>query len=240
MSILLALETSQRIGGVALRDPHGTVHVEMLAPRKRHDDDLLPAIDRVFARAGLKPIDLAGGAVAVSIGPGGFTGLRIAVSTIKMFAEALGPKVIAVPSALVAAESWNTTHPAATVDLRAVVALACKDTACWCTAVRLTQEGWHIEGQPGLRDAASLDVRGMHFVLADEHLPEPIRRLCEEHGVEVIEPSFDPRACLAVAARMERAGLWSDPLTLVPLYPREPEAVTLWDKKLQAASKRQG
>ena len=87
---------------------------------------------------------------------------------------------------------------------------------------------------------ASLDVRGMHFVLADEHLPEPIRRLCEEHGVEVIEPSFDPRACLAVAARMERAGLWSDPLTLVPLYPREPEAVTLWDKKLQAASKRQG
>src|SRR5919106_153062 len=153
MPALLAIETSQRVGGVALRDDRGVVLVEMLAPKKRHDDDLLPAIDRVFKRATLSPSDLAGGAVGVSIGPGGFTGLRIAVTTAKMFAEALGANVIAVPSALVAAHSTFATPSAPATDAAAlgqpvplreevIICLACKDFSCWCTRVRRDLGGW--------------------------------------------------------------------------------------------------
>ncbi|MHC4446612.1 MAG: tRNA (adenosine(37)-N6)-threonylcarbamoyltransferase complex dimerization subunit type 1 TsaB, partial [Planctomycetota bacterium] len=91
--ILLAIEASQRQGGVAVRDAAGEVHTESLAADRWHDDDLIAAVDRLFARLGLEPGDL--GVVGVSVGPGGFTGLRIAVSTAKMFAETLGAQLVA-------------------------------------------------------------------------------------------------------------------------------------------------
>src|SRR5262245_39572606 len=151
MSILLAIETSQRLGGIAVRAQDGTVHTEMLAPQKRHDDDLLPAIDRLLGRLNLSQGDL--GAVGVSIGPGGFTGLRIAVTTAKMFAEALGAAIIAVPSALVAAESYQGQGPI-------IVALSSKGDTCWCTRLHRVNGIWSIVGVPALVDADHLDLDG--------------------------------------------------------------------------------
>jgi len=244
MSVLLAIETSQRHGGVALRNRAGETYVELLSANKRHDDDLLPAIDRTFQRAGLTPRDLSGGVIGVSIGPGGFTGLRIAVSTVKMLAEVLGAKIVAVPSALVAAESWrqsrksDRTSPESNATLQhdypggsVVVALACKNDSCWCTRISCDERGCRIEGVPGLCDQTTLEVREITVVLADAHFPEPLRRRCEQASVAVVEPVFDPRACLTIADQMAREEKWSDPLLLLPLYPREPEAVTLWNKK---------
>jgi len=265
MPLLLAIETSQRIGGVALREipaigdlaagswKDKAIHVEMLRSADRHDDDLLPAIDRLFGRLGLTPRDLgaAGSAVAVSIGPGGFTGLRIGVSTAKMFAEVLGVKVIAVPSALVAAEAerqrsevrdqpGNLRFSDASVIL---VALACKGETCWCTRLQRGadqdnhEQGWRIiddpatGSSPGIADANSMNLAGVDALLGDEHLPQAIRARCEREGIPVIEPVFDPRACLIIAQRMVREGLTVDPLLLAPLYPRQPEAVTLWEKR---------
>jgi hypothetical protein len=45
--IMLAIETSQRTGGVALRDRAGQVHVERLGEGTRYDDELVPAIDAI-------------------------------------------------------------------------------------------------------------------------------------------------------------------------------------------------
>lgn len=252
MSITLAIETSQRLGSVALCDHTGAVHVEPLSPVKRHDDDLLAAIDRIFARARLSPTDMPGGTsetanggiVAVSIGPGGFTGLRIAVSTAKMFAEAAGTKIVAVPSALVATESsacWghdasfaahvlrNATQTTAPTAI--LVALACKGDSCWLTRVVHDGESWAIAGEPGLKHADTLDVQGIAAVLADAYFPEPMRQRCEQSGVSVIEPVFDARACLSIARTYAHRQQFVDPLVLTPLYPREPEAVTLWNQR---------
>ncbi len=85
--VLLAIEASQRRGGVAVRDRDGEDHVEWLGESARHDDDLLAAVDRLFGRLRLAPADT--GVVGVSTGPGGFTGLRVAVATAKMLAESL-------------------------------------------------------------------------------------------------------------------------------------------------------
>ncbi|MHC5022732.1 MAG: tRNA (adenosine(37)-N6)-threonylcarbamoyltransferase complex dimerization subunit type 1 TsaB, partial [Planctomycetota bacterium] len=148
-SVILAIETSQRVGGVAVGDGAGGVHVEMLHAAKRHDDDLLPAIDRLFGRLGLRPPDL--GTVGVSVGPGGFTGLRIAISTVKMFAQALNVDVVAVPSALVAAADCKRPGPV-------MVALACKGTTWWATSLKRDDEGhWQIEGEPGLMELGAFD-----------------------------------------------------------------------------------
>src|SRR5262245_58553079 len=69
--------------------------VEALAPERRHDDDLVPSIDRVFRRAGCSPGEI--GLVGVSIGPGGFTSLRIAIAAAKMICEATGSRCVGVP-----------------------------------------------------------------------------------------------------------------------------------------------
>jgi tRNA threonylcarbamoyladenosine biosynthesis protein TsaB len=78
---LLALETATRAVGVALLRG-GCVEAEQDAPADRPAaETLISAIDAVLARAGIAPRALD--AVAVSIGPGSFTGLRVGLSTAK-------------------------------------------------------------------------------------------------------------------------------------------------------------
>jgi len=232
--IMLAIETSQRLGEVAVRDRDhdGAIHVERLAGSRRHDDDLLPAIDRLFTRLKLNPVDLKGGAVAVSIGPGGFTGLRIAVSTAKMFAETLGVKLVGVPSAMVVAEASRDVP--VTVGSDIVVALASKNESAWYTRLKREANGaWMIinEPPPGLCEANSLALNGVAAMFADEHLPGAMRECCAAAGVPIIAPTFSAAACLIAGARMLERGESTDPLRLLPLYPRQPEAVTLWDAR---------
>jgi tRNA threonylcarbamoyladenosine biosynthesis protein TsaB len=231
--VVLAIETSQRPpgAGVAVRVGEGAVEVELIAHGSgspRHDDDLLPAIDRLFRRVGLAPADLSGGrgSVGVSVGPGGFTGLRIAVTTAKMFAEALGAAVVAVPSALVAAEHYEGDGPL-------VVALASKAETFWSAHLKRSEvEGaWRVARPPGIISAAELPIDEIAAVLADAHFPSAARARCEHAGVPVIEPVFDPAACLAVTERLLDAGERSDPLALTPSYPRPPEAVTIWERR---------
>lgn len=222
--VTLALETSQRSGGVALSDRSGTILVESIDSAKRHDDDLMPAIDRVVKAAGLTPRDLD--AVGVSIGPGGFTGLRLAVTTAKILAETLGVMVVAVPSALVAAASQVDPPPG-----DRLVALAGKQNTAWVTRVRIEGGVHEIVGEPGLATITQLDLHGISLLLGDRYLPSPLREACEAAGVVVVEPTFDPAACLRLALAMLEADEHVDPLTLSPLYPRPPEAVSLWEKR---------
>jgi len=219
--VILAIETSQRVAGVAVRDRSGRIEVEPLRPKSRHDDDLMPAIDRLTGRANLRPEDLD--AVAVSCGPGGFTGLRIAVSTAKMLGEALGASIVAVPSAVVAATSALGAR-----EREAIVALAAKRGTVWITRLRGAAEEWRIVGEPGVREAASIDLAEVDVVVGDRFLPEEVRRRCDEASLDLVEPRFDPAACLAIGARMLRRGETTDPLHLQPIYAREPEAVALW------------
>jgi tRNA threonylcarbamoyladenosine biosynthesis protein TsaB len=222
--VMLAIETSQRCGSVALRDPRGNIHQEMMRTAARQDDDLLPALDRLMRRAGLQPRDLSNGAVAVSIGPGGFTGLRIAVSTAKMLAETLNVRLLAVPSALVAAEVCDLRDPI-------LVALSAKRESFWSTRLTRRDGHWTISGEPRLLDAATIDLHEIVAVIADEHLPDQARQRFLESKLPILESRFAATACLAVGSRMLEAGLVTDPLRLLPLYPREPEAVTLWNQR---------
>jgi tRNA threonylcarbamoyladenosine biosynthesis protein TsaB len=235
--LTLAIETSQREAAVALRDRAGVVHEEQLSQRKRHDDDLMPAIDRLFKRVGLTPGDLRGGAVAVSIGPGGFTGLRIAIATAKMFSEALGVKLVAVPSALVAAEEAIGQQTAVSDQRAMLVALACKGESFWATRVRrgagraTASVGWEVTGDPGIVQAAAFDLTGLDTVIADEFFPDSARQRVAGAGIAIIPLVLSATSVLAVGTRMLMRGETVDPLRLMPLYPREPEAVTLWNAR---------
>ncbi len=195
--------------------------MEQLASALRYDDGLVGAIERLYGRLDLEP--RATEAVGVSIGPGGFTGLRIAVTTAKMLAETLRARVIAVESALVAAESCQGPGPI-------LVAGAAKRQTVWATRLERRQGVWVIVGAGGITDR--LDTTGLTMVLADDYLPTSMRQACLRAGVQIKVPVFAPRACLAVAARFLGEGRVADPLQLQPLYPRPPEAVTAWERRL--------
>ena len=105
---LLAVETSTLAGGVALVDGERLVAEYLLDVSVTHSERLLGAIDTVMTDAGWAPADLHG--LAVAIGPGSFTGLRVGLSTVKGLALALGIPVAAVPTldAMAAAVPWTS------------------------------------------------------------------------------------------------------------------------------------
>jgi tRNA threonylcarbamoyladenosine biosynthesis protein TsaB len=226
VSVVLAIETSQRTASIALVGADGEVLFEPLAAARRHDDDLVPAIDRLFDGAGVAPGSLE--VVGVSVGPGGFTGLRIAVAAAKMMALSLEARIVAVPSALVAAEAC-TDERASQGPI--MVALASKRGSFWATKLAAAADGWQIDDdRTGLVDAETVALDGLTAVLADEHLPDIARTRCTDAGIPVIEPVLDARACLAITRRRAAAQDFTDPLKLAPIYPRPPEAVRLFDK----------
>jgi len=223
---MLAIETSQREGSVAISQLDSSVHCESLHQTKRHDDDLMPAIDRLTRRCGLTPADLD--AVAVSIGPGGFTGLRISISTAKMLAETRGVQLVAVPTAQAVAESLNREGPI-------LVGLAGKSESFWATRLSRDSNGWIIQTAGLIAQPADLDLSGVRAVVADKFLPDWARNLCEQEGVEIAEPVFSAGGCLAAGVRLLAAGQTISSLELLPLYPRPPEAVRLWKARRQPA-----
>jgi tRNA threonylcarbamoyladenosine biosynthesis protein TsaB len=93
---LLAIESSGPVASCALLED-GIIRVEYSTDSgKKHSTTLLPMIDKALALCGCAPADLD--AVAVTAGPGSFTGLRIGSATAKGLAAALGLPVIPVPT----------------------------------------------------------------------------------------------------------------------------------------------
>jgi len=91
---LLIVETSGRLGHVALARGATLVGSRRLEEARRHARDLAPSVAGLLAEAGYTPGDLD--AVVVSRGPGSYTGLRVGIMSAKTFAFATGCALIAV------------------------------------------------------------------------------------------------------------------------------------------------
>jgi len=115
---VLAVETSSLAGGVALLDDERLVAEYLLDVSVTHSERLMSAVDRVLADARWTARELTG--LAVAIGPGSFTGLRIAVSTVKGLALALDLPIAAVPTldGMAAALPWAALPVCPVLDAR--------------------------------------------------------------------------------------------------------------------------
>jgi tRNA threonylcarbamoyladenosine biosynthesis protein TsaB len=93
---LLAVESATLSGGAAILDGDRLLGEITLNIAITHSERLLSAVDRLLADCGLAPSDLEG--LAVSVGPGSFTGLRVGLATVKGLAMALDLPVAPVPT----------------------------------------------------------------------------------------------------------------------------------------------
>jgi len=105
--VILSLETSTDVCSVALHDKGNLVADLWSHEAYSHAERLAPLIDKILSKSNIKPADLT--AVAVSAGPGSYTGLRIGASTAKGLCYALNIPLITIGTLESMLESHKTT-----------------------------------------------------------------------------------------------------------------------------------
>ncbi len=228
---LVAIDTATETVGVGVRTPAGVQAEFALTGRRRHVEKLTPAVEHLLAQVGLTPSDL--GVVAVDIGPGLFTGLRVGVAAAKGLAQSLGIGVVGATSLDI------LTAGAAAAGHRGLV-LACVDArrAEVFAAVRQVGERGEVVAEPmapalcaPMDLAVALDGLGGAAVLAVGDGAERYRAVLEPvPGVRATAPAlaFPPPAALLGLA-LARIGAGESPVApgrVVPLYMREADATS--------------
>jgi tRNA threonylcarbamoyladenosine biosynthesis protein TsaB len=223
---LLILETSGRVGQVAVARGEALLAVRRLDEARRHARDLAPAVQELLAAQGWAAQELDG--VIVSRGPGSYTGLRVGVMSAKALAYATGCALLAVDAyAAVAAQS-----PA--------------DVLCVDVLGDAQQDRVYVErferpaGDAPFRSVAPLCVRP--FVEWAGLAPAPRASGPALHGredrlpagVRPLPPScWDPHPESLLRLGLERylKGQRDDVWALEPLYLRPSSAEKQWDRK---------
>jgi tRNA threonylcarbamoyladenosine biosynthesis protein TsaB len=221
---LLILETSGRVGQVAVAEGDVLRDVRRLDEARRHARDLAPAVRDLLAGRGWRPRDID--AVVVGRGPGSYTGLRVGIMSAKAFAYATGCALVAIDTfAVIAAQA---PPEAGRLDVLAdaqqdrvyVQGFARHEAGAW----PLSETPLRIEPFPdwlaGREPAAWVTGPGLR---GQQHrLPA---------GAHVVTPAaWEPQAesLLRLGLARYRAGDRADVWSLEPLYLRPSSAEENW------------
>lgn len=137
--LILGVETSTARGCVALYDTDSErALAEHVFPDKpSHARDIVPAVDHIITSCNVQKTDVD--AVAVSQGPGSFTGLRVGVTCVKTLAYILPWECVGVPSLEVMVHNIN---PEATETIAACPLRDARRSAVYGTLYRCEEGHW--------------------------------------------------------------------------------------------------
>lgn len=219
--ILLGIETAAELVGVALADDDGPLAGTFVRGERRHAETLAPAIGHVLAQAGLalKALD----AVALDVGPGLFTGIRVGVATAQGLAEGLGIGIVPVTSVAVLAREvydagWDGPV-AAVVDARR--------GEVFCARYSGPEEETHPPARYSPEALAAELAAEPGVLLAGTGARRYAASFAGFRVAAVVHPS--PRALVAVAADRLAAGERPvAPAEVRPVYLREADARINW------------
>jgi tRNA threonylcarbamoyladenosine biosynthesis protein TsaB len=227
---LAAIETATETVGVAVRTDGGVQAELALTGRRRHVESLTPALEHLLQQVGLRPGDL--GAIAVDIGPGLFTGLRVGVAAAKGLAQALGTGLVTATSLEIlvaaAAEAGHHGRVCAVVDARrGEVFAAARDVGSGSGGVASDVVAPALYGP----EALAATLRDLSPVLAVGDGAQRYAGVLEAiPGVEVVAPALSsppPSTLLAMArARLDGGEATVPAASVVPLYMRDADATS--------------
>lgn len=237
---ILALETGTSACTVAVVND-GSVLTELtLQVPRAHSTRLMPLVAQAIEESGVPKQELD--AIAVGIGPGSFTGLRIGLATAKGLAWALGKPCVGVPT--LKAMAYGTGAQLGLVvpmlDAKrgevfaAVYAAGDRDPATWAellppSHIHVDQLAEEIKRlREGLRHSWQFvtccgDVAaqyGPKMQLGDSYRLAPAGAILPKAW-----------AVAEVGRRMLEQGQGLDPEALVPVYLRKSEAEQLWEAR---------
>jgi tRNA threonylcarbamoyladenosine biosynthesis protein TsaB len=225
---VVAIETATETIGVAVRTPAGVEAEFALTGRRRHVETLTPALENLLELVDLAPGDL--GLVAVDVGPGLFTGLRVGVAAAKGLAQALGIGVLCATSLdVLTAAAGEAGH-------RGLV-LSCVDARrgeVFAAVRELDPDGGTVAEPlgpalwaPGDLAAALGRLGGARVHAVGDGAQRFGDVLATAPGIQIVPAcSFPPPATLLrlALARLGRGEAPVDAASVVPLYMREADA----------------
>jgi len=220
MPLLLAIDTATRAASLALHDG-ARVRVELSwESLDHHTVELTPRIVGMLAQLEATVQDLTG--IAVSLGPGSFTGLRVGVAVAKGMAMARGIKLMGVPTLDIVAHMMKDARLPVVAVLAAGRGRLCAaryqwnknelvaDGPAWLTTAQNLGTDW----EQTTRVCGELDAEERHALK---------KRLGAR--IEIASPAASLRRAGYLAemgwARL-RTGQTDDPTTLVPIYIQTP------------------
>jgi tRNA threonylcarbamoyladenosine biosynthesis protein TsaB len=223
---LLAFDTSTVHAALAVARADGATFVASPDPAHRHGRSLIPALRDLLREAGLAIQALD--AIAVGLGPGSYTGLRIGVTAAKTLAYAAGRPLVGLDSLELIAQNAprEATHVAAIADAQRgdVFVAEFARPEPFGPLVRVAQSrvepltAW-LAGLP-----AGTLILGPGVAQLKEPLPSGIVAAPAEAG----RPSA--HHLLTIALDAARLGVFADPWLLEPAYLRRSAAEDLWEK----------
>ncbi len=219
-SLLLALDTATDLASIALYDGWRVIAEHSWHSNRRHTVELAPNVDALLRQAGVRPSLVAG--VAVALGPGSFTGLRVALSFAKGLTLATEAALLGIPTLDVVAypHRWQPLPVCAVIQ-------AGRGRLCWAL-YRHGPDGWGPVSGYRLSEveAVAREIEGP-TLFSGELLPR---------NAALLQDLLGDRFRLAPPAmRLRRAGIlaelgWAryqagdmdDPAALSPIYLHEP------------------
>jgi tRNA threonylcarbamoyladenosine biosynthesis protein TsaB len=231
---LLAVDTATAWQSVALLQEERVLALVEQDAEGSHARRLMGAIDRVLKDAGRSLQELQG--LALSIGPGSFTGLRVGLATLLGFRSVMGTPVVPVPT--LEAMAWNLR----TVPGRLVPVLKSrKNEVYWAVYEWLPGTGLHchLSAQVGPPSSVAQALHGKEvctfFGDGWQAYGQEIRQVVEAAGgkpqavaSELQRPSA---VSVALAARLRLARGEAAGHSLVPLYGQRTEAEVKFDER---------
>jgi len=226
---ILGLDTATLVSSVALASGDTLLAELTLQTKKTHSERLMPHIEEILklAETGKDAIE----AIAVSIGPGSFTGLRIGLGTAKALSYALHVPLVGVPT--LGAMAFGCPVPGAvlapTLDAQKGNLYVALYTWRGSELVELLPPQVFSLQETIDRLAASQEpllVMGEAVSLYRDELTAA--------GIELAAPHIAmPRAgnVAVLGGRLLKQGVQHDAMSLEPLYIRRSEAEELWEKR---------
>ncbi len=213
--MLLALDSSTHKVGIALYDGVQVLGEMMWTSRQFHTVELAPAVAELLTRMDVSPAQLS--ALAVAVGPGSFTGLRIGLALAKGLALAQRLPLVGVPTLDILAAA----QPLLEIPMAAVLQAGRGRLAVgW---YRVIQGEWRSDGRIEVLSSEELYQRLQSPTFVCGELGQDERRLLgrKRKTVLLASPAQSVRrpAWLAeLAWRRWQAGQVDDAATLSPIY----------------------
>ncbi|MGE3686521.1 MAG: tRNA (adenosine(37)-N6)-threonylcarbamoyltransferase complex dimerization subunit type 1 TsaB [Acidimicrobiia bacterium] len=229
--LILGIETATEQVGVAIGGHEGVLGLHELTRGRRHAETLVPAIDFLCRQADIELSEM--GCIAVDVGPGLFTGMRVGMATGKALAQALRIPMIGVTSLDLLAFPLRHTDRviAAVIDAKRGELFYAFYRQVPGGVQRVTEL---CVGRP--EDLiADLLARGQESVCVGDgalrYRPEIADAVVRVEFAEqyLAHPSAAPLVQLAHAKALREE--WVNPWELKPLYLRRPDAQINWSTR---------
>ena len=230
---ILSIDTSSQVSSVAVLSAERVAAEISMQGALTHSETLMPHIETALRMARVEKSELEG--IAVSIGPGSFTGLRIGLASAKMMAYALHIPLIAVPTLEALA------HHCICEGVRLVCMMDAQKGSAYVQEFTWRADGDALKLQedrplvilPLTEVVAALKGTARPVVLLGDAMQKKTTlALPANVRLAPIHARMPRAACVGLAALTRLArGEMDDPVTAAPLYLRRSEAEVLWEKR---------